>query len=248
MFHMEQKNMWYKKWFDTEYYHILYSNRNEDEANRFIHNIQEILSLPKNSIVWDTACGKGRHCYVFHKLGYNVIGTDISPNNIKAAKKNYKNISDNFFLHDIRREFYQNYFNLVVNLFTSIGYFDYLYEEQKAISVICKACKINGYVIIDFLNPQYLIQKIVSHETKEINHIVFNIKREIKEGFVFKYIEVIDKNNKYHFQERVRLLSFDFIEKELHKNNVKLVQSFGDYNLSTFHPKTSERMIFIGKK
>lgn len=250
MFHMEQNQtiMWYKKWFDTEYYHLLYANRNEEEAHRFIKNIHNTLHLPEKSMVWDSACGKGRHCYVFHKLGYHVTGTDISPNNIRAAKENYKELADNFFLHDMRREFYQNYFDLVLNLFTSIGYFDYLYEEQKAIHILCKACKTNGYIIIDFLNPDYLTTKIVPHETKEINRIVFNIKREIKDGFVFKHIEVIDKNNKYHFQERVRLLSFSFIEKELHKNNVKLVHTFGDYNLSEFNPKTSPRMIFIGKR
>ncbi|NBU90351.1 MAG: SAM-dependent methyltransferase, partial [Flavobacteriia bacterium] len=35
---------WFAEWFNTEYYHILYQDRNEEEANRFISNLISFLS------------------------------------------------------------------------------------------------------------------------------------------------------------------------------------------------------------
>ena len=40
--------------------------------------------------VLDCACGTGRHLYLFHKLGLEVIGSDISPAMLKKAGENLK--------------------------------------------------------------------------------------------------------------------------------------------------------------
>lgn len=130
MFHMEH-NKWYEEWFNTKYYHILYRHRDETEAYAFISKLLNYVHLPKNSVVWDNACGKGRHSYWLSQMGYKVIGTDLSISNINFANSHYKNPNLSFFVHDMRREFYVKYFDLVLNLFTSMGYFEYNYQEEK---------------------------------------------------------------------------------------------------------------------
>ena len=69
---------WYKDWFDTEYYNLLYSHRNFDEAREFVENITNYLKLYPMSKVLDLACGEGRHSLVFYNLGMDVVGVDIS--------------------------------------------------------------------------------------------------------------------------------------------------------------------------
>ena len=49
---------WFKNWFDSPYYHILYKNRNEKEAKSFIDNLINYLQIPNKSKVLDIACGK----------------------------------------------------------------------------------------------------------------------------------------------------------------------------------------------
>jgi len=73
---------WFEDWFDTNYYHVLYQNRNEEEARRFIHNLIDHLGIPKGVKVLDLACGKGRHSITLNDLGYDVLGEDLSPNSI----------------------------------------------------------------------------------------------------------------------------------------------------------------------
>ena len=38
---------WYEKWFNTKYYHILYANRDHEEAKLFINNLASHLKLKK---------------------------------------------------------------------------------------------------------------------------------------------------------------------------------------------------------
>lgn len=242
---------WYKKWFNTKYYHLLYHYRNEQEAEYFISNIIKHLQLPKNSVIWDNACGKGRHSYFLSKLGYKVIGTDISENNIRVANENYKNSNLSFFIHDMRREFYANYFDVVLNLFTSIGYFNYEYEEKKSIKVMAHALKNNGYIIIDFFNPYPLMQNTNKNtlEKKEVKGILFEIEKIIDESKrVIKKIKVIDKQKEYYFEEIVRLLPKEFFIQTLEENKIKVQKIWGEYDLSEYQPNVSKRMIFLGKK
>ncbi len=78
---------WFAEWFNTEYYHILYQDRNEEEANRFISNLISFLNIPKNSKLLDLACGKGRHSKILNIFSYYVLVFDLSENSILEAKK-----------------------------------------------------------------------------------------------------------------------------------------------------------------
>ena len=82
----ENKKSWYTNWFDTPFYHILYKDRDYDEAQLFIENITHYLNLPEQAKVLDLACGRGRHSIFLNKLGYDVIGTDLSNNSIEYAE------------------------------------------------------------------------------------------------------------------------------------------------------------------
>ena len=46
------KEAWYKSWFDSHYYHLLYDHRDEREAQEFITRLTESLSLPTGERFW----------------------------------------------------------------------------------------------------------------------------------------------------------------------------------------------------
>ena len=46
---------WFSNWFNSKYYHILYNNRDNKEAEKFINNLVEKLDFKeksKNSYLW----------------------------------------------------------------------------------------------------------------------------------------------------------------------------------------------------
>ncbi|MFI0492366.1 SAM-dependent methyltransferase, partial [Flavobacterium sp.] len=113
---------WFASWFDTPYYHILYKERNDHEAQIFMDNITHYLNLPENAKVLDLACGKGRHSIYLNQLGYEVVGADLSENSIAEANKS-QNETLKFQVHDMRETF-DDKFDAIFNLFTSFGYFE----------------------------------------------------------------------------------------------------------------------------
>ena len=52
---------WYRDWFNSPFYHKLYFERDENEAQNFISRLLEHLKPPQDSLILDAACGKGRH-------------------------------------------------------------------------------------------------------------------------------------------------------------------------------------------
>ena len=112
-----KKTDWFTDWFNTSYYHILYKDRNDEDAQLFMRNITEFLKLQKTSHILDLPCGKGRHSIYLNSLGYKVTGADLSKNSILAAKK-FENDSLHFDVQDMRKPI-SNTYNAIFNLFTS---------------------------------------------------------------------------------------------------------------------------------
>ena len=77
---------WFANWFDSKYYHVLYSNRDKNEANLFIENILKKFQPPDNAFFLDLACGSGRHSIYLNEKGYNVDGVDLSKKSLLKAK------------------------------------------------------------------------------------------------------------------------------------------------------------------
>ena len=238
---------WFATWFDSPYYHLLYKNRDEKEAQVFIDNLIEKLQLKKGSKLIDIACGKGRHATYFNKKEMNVVGVDLSPNSIASAKQNENN-NLQFSVHDMREVYKENHFDIVTNLFTSFGYFENKDDEQKAINAMAENLKSDGILIIDFMNIKKIIANLISSEKKTIDSITFNIKRSVQNNHIIKDIEIIDDNETQHFQEKVKAITLADFSTFVSNVGLNIIDIFGNYKLDDFDATISDRLILICKK
>lgn len=239
---MKQKE-WFVDWFDSEYYHILYKDRDYKEAELFMNNLVEHLHLKKESFILDLACGKGRHSVFLNKLGFTVNGIDLSKNSIKHAKQ-FENDTLNFEVHDMRIPFDVKY-NAIFNLFTSFGYFNDDETNIKVLKNIKNGLYKNGVAVIDFMNIETVAKNLVTKEIIKKSNIEFNITRELKEKKIIKNIKFTVNNESFHFTEKVQCLTFETIKKYILKAGLQLKTTFGDYNLNKFDVKKSKRLILV---
>ncbi|MBX2828720.1 MAG: class I SAM-dependent methyltransferase [Flavobacteriaceae bacterium] len=239
----ETKRHWYSSWFDTPYYHILYKDRDRDEAQTFMDKLTAFLDLPNNAEILDLACGRGRHSVYLNEMGYYVTGVDLSPENIKYAKQ-YENETLHFEQHDMALP-YPKTFDAVFNLFTSFGYFEEEKDNFRTIKAIKSELKKGGYGVIDFLNVAHVKQRFVTEETKEVNSISFHIEKHMDSEHITKHIRFEDEGRFFHFTEKVRALSLLDFQSYFEKAGAQLLHCFGDYDLNPFHENTSERLILI---
>jgi len=236
---------WFTSWFDTPYYHILYQDRDFEEAQTFMKKITKSLALKKGQSILDLACGKGRHAINLNNLGYDVTGVDLSPASILYAK-DFENKTLHFDVHDMCKP-YPKKFDAVFNLFTSFGYFEKEEDNYRTITAIKANLKEGGKAVLDFMNVDYTIKTLIEKETKTVNKITFHLHRYVKDGYIFKDISFIDNKENYLFTEKVKALTKEDFMAYFKKAGIELIDTFGNYKLDPFILESSPRLILIFK-
>jgi SAM-dependent methyltransferase len=240
---------WFKIWFSSPYYDVLYKRRDKEEAAKFIDTLVSYLEMPQHSFILDAACGKGRHSIALAAKGFDVTGIDICVPAITEAKKHeLENL--HFYLHDMRLPFYINYFNYAFNFFTSFGYFRTMREHNDAMRTIAQSLKPNGVFTIDYLNAYYTEKNLKPFDTIETDDVLFEIKRWFDDEYFYKGINVTDKqkNIQESFTERVEKFHLGDFTDMLSFQGLQVENIFGDYDLNEYNEKESARMIITARK
>jgi 2-polyprenyl-3-methyl-5-hydroxy-6-metoxy-1,4-benzoquinol methylase len=238
---------WFQNWFSSPYYHILYHQRNDEEAEFFIDNLCAFLKPAENFRLLDIACGRGRHSVYLNKKGYDVTGIDLSNASIKFAQQ-FENENLQFYVHDMRNSFYINYFNIAFNLFTSFGYFETEKDHVNALKAFNKSLKRSGILVLDYFNSEKIVRNLAHQEVKHVDGIEFYITKKVANGKIIKSISFEHKSKDYSFKEEVKAFSKSDFERIFEKSGFKVLNHFGDYALNPFNEIKSDRLIFICQK
>ena len=87
----------------------------------------------------------------------------------------------------------------------------------------------------------------MAQESKIIDGINFKITRKIIDNQIIKEINFKDKGETFTFQESVKLLTIIDFKLYLQEVGLKVMHTFGNYNLDEFQ-ENSDRLIIIAKK
>jgi SAM-dependent methyltransferase len=217
---------WYEAWFGEDYLHI-YQHRDETEAERAIELIATNLVGRRIEAVLDLACGAGRHTKILEERWWTV-GLDLSMSLLKIARRETSGAP--YVRADMREiPFAAESFDLVVNLFTSFGYFDDDREHLRVLACVKSSLKAGGTLVIDFLNAAKVRHTLVPYDERVENGITIEQRRSISPDnrFVEKKIALRERGKEYI--ERVRLLSPKDLERMLITAGFEVAAIFGDY-------------------
>ena len=237
------KSEWYLDWFNSPFYHLLYKERDLSEATYFMNNLINKLQIDKNSSILDLACGRGRYSLYLSNIGHKVTGIDISKENISEAKKNESD-KLNYILHDMRYPLNQK-FDLILNLFTSFGYYEKDTDNLSVIKSIKSNLETDGQAVIDFFNIDYILDNLVEKEEKNIDKTKFIIHRYLENDLLVKDISILLDNKSYKFQEKVKAYRMDDFLAMFKDCNLTLKEIYGDYKLNSFNKNSSNRLIMV---
>jgi len=240
---------WFRDWFDSPFYHKLYFERDEKEAEAFIRRLVNHLRLKPGSRVLDVACGRGRHSKILAAMGFDVIGIDLSPSSIEYAKQ-FEKDNLQFYVHDMRLPFWVNYFDHVFNFFTSFGYFRTRREHDAAIRTISRSLNPGGTLLIDYLNVHYAEDHLLPGITKHYNGTTYDIKKWDDENHFYKNIKVSDASlsSPLEFTEIIEKFSLGDFTDMLSYQGMQVEEVFGDYELNNYDVKKTPRLIVEARK
>lgn len=240
---------WFEQWFDTDYYHMLYAHRNEQEARSFMDVLIQYLDLKPGQTILDNACGRGRHAHYLRQKGFKVHGLDLSPSSIAHASA-FAVEGLIFKVHDMREFYDGGPFHAVFNLFTSFGYFDDRDEDLKILKSVYDELLPGGWFVLDFLNAPKVMEQVnldSGTAVTERNGVRFETRKEIVGHKVVKHIIVADQGKILNFRESVELLDRFALQRMLQMVGFKVRLVAGDYRLQAYQ-QLSDRCIFICQK
>lgn len=238
---------WYENWFGNEYLTV-YAHRNEDEARQLVQLILNYITLDKKFKILDLCCGQGRHAFLFAQEGFNVFGFDLSKTLLQVAK--YKNSqSDNtFFVQaDMRYLPAVEKFDLLLNLFTSFGYFETDLENENVFKQFYQVLRPGGYYVFDYFHTPHVLANLERYQSEQIGDLNVEQERFIEGSRVQKIIRLDRKGKKSTFYESVKMYKSDQILKMMEESGLSVRYIFGDYKGSPLNDE-SERVIIIGQK
>jgi len=237
---------WFKTWFGTRYYALLYGHRDEQDAQQWVDAIIGRWELPVGSTVLDIGCGRGRHAGLFARAGMQVTGLDISEDSIQEARATWPKVD--FHVHDMRNAFAEERFDAAVCLFTTLGYFDSLEDDLAVLRAAYGALHPGGRLVIDFMNTPKVLATLVTQEQLEREGVHFHISRAVEDGVVVKRITVRDAEHESEFEERVQALTPAMLERMAEDVGFVVEDRTGGPRSDPYDTERSERYVLWLKR
>ncbi|MBK6627874.1 MAG: class I SAM-dependent methyltransferase [Flavobacteriales bacterium] len=237
---------WYRTWFGTPYYKLLYGHRDEDDAEVWVSTILRRCEAGPGTTVLDMACGRGRHARWFAEVGCDVTGIDLSAESIAEARHDVP--SAHFAVHDIRVPFASAAFDLVVCLFTSLGYFEDEDDDRKALAAAFAAARPGGRFVLDFMNSVRVLKELVPMECVQAGGVRFTIARSSEDGMVVKRILAEDASGRHHFEERVSALAPERLMQLVREAGFVVLDSTDGPEPEPFDPIRSQRLVIWAQR
>lgn len=139
--------------FDDDYLHFYESVVSDERSDADVETVARLVSLGDGVRVLDVPCGEGRIAGRLEALGCDVVGVDNNAGFLRLARERHPRVD--FREADMRRLDYGESFDVVVNWFTSFGYFDPATNDALLAS-FARALRPGGHLIVDLYNPARL--------------------------------------------------------------------------------------------
>jgi SAM-dependent methyltransferase len=232
---------WFESWFGEEYV-ALYPHRDAADAEAAVALIERHLPFGRSASVLDLACGGGRHARLLSQR-WTTIGLDLSPVLLSYARRQAPDA--HFVRGDMRvLPFANGSFDVVVNLFTSFGYFADDTSHERVIGEVARVTRPAGTFVLDFLNTERIRERLVPYDERNIGDRVVEQRREISEDgrYVIKRICIRDQNREY--TERVRLFDKNELTTMMKQSGFAIEKVFGSYGGEQLSADSSRVIIF----
>jgi len=154
------------EWFENEahwktLYPLLFDERRFASACEEVEEVIRFAKLSPPAAVLDLGCGPARHSVILAQKGFDVTGVDRSSYLIKKAEEHMKaaNVLIDLVKADMRQSVRPRKYELILNLYTSFGYFRDRTDDLAVVRNVKDSLKPGGMFILETLSKDYLVGK-----------------------------------------------------------------------------------------
>jgi SAM-dependent methyltransferase len=244
------------EWFeDDSFWREMYPFIFSEERFRLAEEqVEKVLALVgyKEGAVLDLCCGPGRHSLALARRGIQVTAVDRSEFLLSKAVAEATNLDleIEFVLDDMRQFVRSNHFSLVLNMFTSFGYFDDKEDDLKVLRNAYQSLEAGGSMLIDIFGKEPLAMKYLATNSTQLADGVLLIERnEICEDWTRSRNEwvLVKGATARRFNFQTRLYSGQEMKDMLRRAGFEELAVFGDLDGNEYGVNAN-RLIAIGRK
>lgn len=218
---------------------------------------RDLFARHKVKSVLDCACGTGWDLVLFHSLGCEVQGSDLSTAMLAQAQAKLSEMGLQIPLHkaDFCRlpEHFESQFDAVVCLSNSINEPLHDADTQRALRSMNTILRDGGILVFDQGQTDATLKEPprfapIVNERDFSRLFVMDYSQEVMTVHVFDFIHTPDERDFRHNTFRIRIRLKDSWERMLAKAGFITVRLFGDWEATPYNKEESRRLIVVAQK
>jgi SAM-dependent methyltransferase len=247
-----QSLAWYVDFFRTDYLNIYGHLFTAERAEREAVFVEKTLELEAGARVLDLCCGPGRHSVPLAQHGFDVTGLDLNPAYLELARQAATHVSLKTVAADMREIPFENYFDAIVNMFSSFGYLESEAEDARVLESAAKALKADGRLFLDMLNREWAIANYIQNDWHSGEDGTLYVERrelDLATSRMHVSFTIVDHSGirRESIGHNIRLYTLTEMRRLLERAGMRVTEVFGGFDGEAYAIST-RRMILCAQK
>lgn len=241
---------WWRSWFGPGYlslYDAYLSERTPVEMD----GLEALLQLRPPRRILDLPCGQGRHAIELARRGYTTTGMDLSVFLLGVAQQRARaaGVAVRWLQGDMREPLLAEPFDVVLNLFTSFGYFTDEADDRRVLTAAAAMLGSQGRFVLEVMNGERTMNQFQEREWFTVGESAVvearTLERSSRRMVVERTVSTPpDTETSVHV---IRLYTGDQIVSALRASGFQRVDLYGDWDGEPLTPD-SLRVIAVATK
>jgi len=231
--------------------HKIFSGKSTSETKKETEQIISLTEINPPSMILDLCCGQGRHSLELARKGFKVTGVDRTEEYLEKARKDAlkENLSIEFIKEDMRYFKIENYYDAIIIMYTSFGYFEKQEENFKVLCNCYDSLNKSGLMLIDIVGKEILKRKFIPKESFEIDGITYIEERKIIGDWnrIENKWVMLKEDGQNEFTLSHWLYSEKEIKNMLREAGFKKIKILGNLSGAPYN-NSAERLIVVVKR
>jgi SAM-dependent methyltransferase len=212
--------------------------------------IISLLGLKGTERILDACCGVGRHALEFARRGFPVTAVDLNEDFIRAAEETAtsEGLSVRFFVQDIREFHPPHPFDVILNLYTSFGYFESEEEDLRFLKRMRDCLAPSGALLIETKGKEIAARDFKDSEWYEEEGMYVLARYEVEEDWTLlknRWI-LITEDSRCDYTFSQRLYSAREVKELLRKAGFSEISVCGNLQNAPYDTK-AETLVILAK-
>ena len=137
---------------------VLFTRRRWEKAETEIGLLLALLGMTGDETILDIPCGTGRHALELARRGFDVTAVDRTASYLDEARRRARdqNLQVQWVQDDMRKFSRPEAFDVVLNMYTSFGYFQDIADDRAAARGFFEALRPGGRLMMELYGKENL--------------------------------------------------------------------------------------------